>query len=133
MGAYLDFADLSPLAPNLTEAEADVIIADIEGKATIEAPCIMEHDFPEQYRASVKAILRQAALRWHRAGEGGISAETMASGPFSRTQSFDTRSTGEGRLWPSEVRELQRLCRLWRGDGGRRKAFTVVPGRRAVR
>lgn len=131
MGLFLNFDDLSPLAPGLTEAVADLIIADIEGKAILEAPCLLENDFPRELRSAAVSVLRQAALRWHRAGEGGVTSETLSSGPFARTQSIDTRSAGEGRLWPSEVRELQKLCRIWRGAPatGRRKAFTILPGR----
>ena len=133
MVTFLEFSDLSPLAPGLTETVATIIIDDIEAKALLEAPCIEEVDFPELYKPLVKAILRRAALRWARAGEGGLSAETLASGPFSRTQSIDTRSSGEDRLWPSEIKELQKLCRLWKGaPTGRRKAFTVLPGRGRV-
>lgn len=128
MGLFLVFDDLSPLAPDLAEDKAEILISDVEGKVLIAAPCLAEvAELPPWVVSAVQSLVRQAVLRWHRAGEGGLSAETVASGPFSRTQSYDTR--GEGRLWPSEVRELQHLCRILNGGGSRRKAFTILPRR----
>ncbi len=125
MGTFLSFADLSGLAPDLTEATANLYIADVEALAAVDAPCIIEIDFP--YRDAVKAILRQAVLRWHRAGEGGVVSQQQTAGPFGQSTSYD-KSAGLGRLWPSEVRQLQALCRQWKQEqGGRRKAFTVLP------
>ena len=125
MGYFLEVADLR--RGNLSEADATEIISDIEALARIEAPCISEPTFLDS--AAVKAILRQAALRWARAGEGGLASSNLNSGPFGMSNTFDTRVSGEGRLWPSEVRQLQRLCKAFNG-GGRtgRKAFTVRPG-----
>ena len=125
MGAFLTVADLQ--RGNLTEVDANEIIADLEALARIEAPCIGDSTFFEA--DAVKAILRQAALRWARAGEGGVTASNLNSGPFGMNNTFDTRVSGEGRLWPSEIRQLQKLCKIHSG-GVRtgRKAFTVRPG-----
>lgn len=129
MGQFLTFTDLTALASTLTEGAAAIIIDDLEAQAVEEAACITDPAFP--YADQVRGILRQAALRWHRAGEGGIATQSLSSGPFGMTTGLDTRSTGEGRLYPSEVRRLQRLCRRWKeGDGPRRKAFTIMPGGR---
>lgn len=129
MATFLQFGDLSPLAPGLTEDVATIFIEDIEAQAVEAAPCIVEDDFP--HRASVKSILRQAALRWHRTGGGGLTSVQASRGPFSQSTTIDTRNSGEGRLYPSEVRRIQALCRRWKhGEAGRRKAFTVLPKRR---
>lgn len=126
VGIFLAIADLS--RSKLSDADATEIIADLEALALIEAPCIEDQTFTGH--AAVKAILRQAALRWARAGEGGITASNLSSGPFGMSNTFDTRVSGEGRLWPSEVRQLQKLCKLHSGSGrGGRKAFTILPGR----
>lgn len=124
MGLFLDFADLSPLAPSLAEDEADIYIEDIEAQAADVAPCIIDPMFP--HHASVKSILRQAVLRWHRAGEGGLSSQQQSAGSFSFTNSFDNRTRGEGRLLVGEEDRLRRLCKAGRASGGR-KAFSVTP------
>lgn len=129
MGTFLQFSDLSPLAPSLTEAEAAIIIEDVEAQAVEAAPCILEDGFP--YAPSIKSILRQAALRWHRTGGSGVTTVQASRGPYSQSTTIDTRSSGEGRLWPSEAKRLQALCRRWKqGETGRRKAFTILPGPR---
>jgi hypothetical protein len=124
MGRFLQFSDLSPLAPSLTQAQADLYIDDIEAQAEVEAPCIVADGF--EHGAAVKSILRQAVLRWHRAGEGGVASEQNTTGSFTHTQSLDTRTFGEGRLFTGEVRRLKALCRT-SSTGGRRRAFTVAP------
>lgn len=123
MGQFLEFSDLSPLAPNMTEAQANIYIADVEAQAIAEAPCIAEPGSP--HGAAVKGILRQAVLRWARAGEGGVTQEQFTAGPFSQGTSFDTRQYGGGRLVAGEVNRLRALCRGGRGAG--RQAFHIVP------
>lgn len=126
-GRYLEFSDLSPLAPSLTEAAAEIHITDVEAQAVAEAPCLADPaGLTVDQVAAVQSILRQAVLRWHRAGEGGLSSVQQTAGPFSTSESFDTRSHGEGRLYAGEVRRLKALCR-GAGAGPRRKAFTVAP------
>lgn len=124
MARFLQFSDLSPLAPSLTQAEADIYIEDVEAQAAVEAPCILDDGF--EHEAAVRSILRQAVLRWHRAGEGGLASKQQAAGSFSLTDTIDTRSHGEGRLYAGEVRRLKALCRV-STSGGRRRAFTVAP------
>lgn len=128
MGTFLSFEeDLKPLAPKMTVEEANIIVADVEAFAVAEAPCIIEYGFP--YSEVVRGILRQAALRWHRAGEGAVTTTTGSAGPFSKSTTFDTRARGEGRLYPQEIQRLRRLCRDWQSGQRRgRKAFTVLPG-----
>lgn len=108
----------------MTADVAEIYIADVEAQATAEAPCIVGDDFP--HKQAAKAILRQAVLRWYRAGDGGVSAQQDTAGMFSRSVTFDSRRYGEGRLTDSEVRRLRALCRSGVAAPGRR-AFTVAP------
>lgn len=125
MGQFLNLNDLTPLAPNMTEAQADVYIEDVEARALLVAPCIAEAAF--EHGSAVRSILRQAVLRWHRAGEGGVTTHQQNAGPFGQMHVYDSRSSGSGRLYPNEIRDLQQLCRLHSGIGKGRKAFTVAP------
>lgn len=131
MGTFLTPEDVQPLAPNAPTDVLEIQISDVEGAALEAAPCLANPAFQVDYHDRVKGILRQAVLRWVRAGDGGLSSEQMTSGPFSMTQSFDTRTSGEGRLLAGEVRRLQALCRQFSNEtSSRRKAFTIRPGLR---
>lgn len=128
MGVFLIAEDIVRRAEGLTLADAEEIVSDLEALATLEAPCLSDPTFAN--RDAVRAILRQAALRWHKAATGVVASDQMTSGPFSFMQTMDTRNTGEGQLWPAEVRKLRKLCRIHSGTTSGRKAFTVIPGRR---
>lgn len=125
MGIFLVHSDLAPIAPKLTVDEANIYIDDVEASAVVEAPCIIDADFP--HTDAVKGILRQAVLRWHRAGDGSLSSEQQSAGPFQHTLAFDSRTRGEGRLLAGEVHRLRALCRQWKASTGGRKAFSVMP------
>lgn len=130
MSTFLSPGDVSPLAPNTVPEVLTIYIADVEAAAAEAAPCLLNPEFSIDYADRVKGILRQAVLRWIRAGDGGVSSEQMTAGPFSISQGFDTRTTGEGRLLGGEIRRLQALCRQFSDEtGSRRKAFTIRPGR----
>lgn len=126
MGTFLTFDDLSPLAPSMTAAQAEIYIAGVEARAELVAPCITAPDFA--YAAVVKDILLGAVLRRHKAGEGAVSTEQQVAGPFSHSLTVDSssRSSGSG-LTRADLRDLKALCRKASGIGDGRKAFTVAP------
>ncbi|MFC9769463.1 hypothetical protein, partial [Rhodococcus jostii] len=101
----ITFDDLSPFAPTLDEGKAQLMIDDAIATAAVVAPCILDEDFTQE--AAAKAILRGAILRWHDAGNGAVV--TQAAGPFS--QALDTRQVRRAMFYPSEITDLQRLCR----------------------
>lgn len=108
--------DLAPFADTAIPAEkATAMIEDAVALAARVAPCILSADF--EHAAAARAILRGAILRWHEAGTGAMQAETI--GPYSYTQ--DNRQTRRGMFWPSEITQLQELCRT-SGPSG---AFSV--------
>lgn len=133
VGAVLTPDDLEVMGCMLAPEVANAMIDDLEAQVLEVCEELLDPAHP--YAASVKAILRQAALRWHRAGEGGLSSQQMASGPFSFTQSYDTRTSGQGRLYPSEVQRLRALCRAGQQQGAPtgRRASTYLPGRGILR
>lgn len=104
-------ADLTPFSPNIDPAKAEAMIADALALAAEVSPCILEDDFTKA--AAAKAILRGAILRWDDAGAGAIVSQTI--GPWSET--VDTSKVRRSMFWPSEIVDLQKLCRVSSGRG----------------
>lgn len=117
MADLLTTADLSPFA-TIDDDKAAAMITDAVATATIAAPCLADPTTltPLQL-AAAKAVLRSAVLRWDEAGNGAIS--TQAMGPFS--VSLDTKQQRRQMFWPSEIADLQKICKGG-SDGG---AFSI--------
>lgn len=97
-------ADLEPFA-SIDTNKAVAMIEDVLAMAVRVAPCIVSDDFA--YAAAARAVLRGAILRWHEAGTGAL--QTQSAGPFA--QSLDNRQQRRGMFWPSEIEQLQDLCK----------------------
>lgn len=123
-------ADLEPFA-TIPEAKAAAMIADAMAMAGRAAPCLVDHtaELSDAQVSAVKAILRRAILRWHDVGSGAVTQ--IGAGPFQ--QSVDTsKSASKSLFWPSEITDLQAICRdLDEGDDTAKQVFTVQTGRRA--
>lgn len=118
MTVLLELDDLTPFAPDIDPTKAEAMIADAVAMASISAPCLQTPDSLTPIQAAAaKAIIRGAVLRWNETGAGALSAQAM--GPFSVT--LDTRQGRRTMFWPSEITELQKVCR-GEGDGG---AFSI--------
>ena len=111
----LSVDDLTPFA-SIPEEKAELMIEDALAMAARVAPCITEDDFA--YEAAARAVLRGAIIRWHESGTGAMQAQS--AGPFSQT--LDTRQQRKGMFWPSEIEQLQELCRGAEDSSG---AFAV--------
>lgn len=76
--------------------------------------------------AEARLVLAGAIQRWSEAGSGSISSKTVMTGPYMNTETVDTKQRTGFSLWPSEIAQLQDLCKT----GGTGKAFTVdtAPG-----
>lgn len=103
-------ADLAPFA-QIPPDRAAAMIADATAMAVRAAPCLADDGFAHPDAA--RAVLRAAILRWHEAGVGALSSETI--GPYS--YQTDTRQTRRGMFWPSEITQLQDLCRTGETPG----------------
>lgn len=110
----IDNIDLAPFA-EIPLAKAEAMIADALALAVRVAPCILKDDFTAPDAA--RAILRGAVLRWHEAGSGALQSSQV--GPFG--MALDTRQQRRGLFWPSEIEQLQGLCRSGEQSG----AFAV--------
>jgi hypothetical protein len=114
----LTFDDLTPFAPNISEEQAEAMIADALALAARIAPCLDDADLEAGVAAAAKAVLRGAVLRWYESGSGAYTQQQ--AGPFQITS--DNRQGRKSMFWPSEISELAGLCS---GTGTARKAFMV--------
>lgn len=107
-------ADLVPFA-EIEAAKAQAMIDDALAMAAVVAPCITDAAFT--YDAAAKAIIRGAILRWNDSGTGALTQQ--GAGPFQ--VSYDNRQSRRSLFYPSEINQLQDLCK----ESGTEHAFTV--------
>lgn len=103
----------------------DTMVAAANARATRVAPCLAwdgsdeDHPVPTaDMLAEVKLVLIGAVVRWSESGAGSLQSQT--AGPYNLT--VDTRQRTGYNLWPSEIEQLQELCRSFTATGG---AFTI--------
>lgn len=104
--ALLEVSDLTPFA-TIDPAKAGAMVADAIALATMVAPCLAGESLTPLQASAAKAILRGAVLRWNDSGSGAVSQQT--AGPFQ--MSIDTKQARRTMFWPSEITELQRICK----------------------
>lgn len=95
--------DLAPFAV-IDPVKAAAMIADAMAMAAQAAPCILDDGFA--FGDAAKAIIRGAILRWNDAQSGAVTQQS--AGPFQFTVDSNTRRNGM--FWPSEIRDLRKLC-----------------------
>lgn len=116
----MDFITVDDLVPFATieEEKAQAMVDDATATAMLAAPCLGDDtELTDAQTAAVKAVLRGAILRWNEAGTGALQSQN--AGPFGVT--LDTRTQRRGMFWPSEIEQLQNICK-GEGDGG---AFSI--------
>jgi hypothetical protein len=125
MGRYLDVNDLTAFTPDIPAEKAELMIDDAESLALLVAPCLDmdldDYDLSDNRQLAVKAVLRAAILRWQDSGTGAFQQQT--TGPFGVT--MDTRQARRGMFWPSEIEQLQDICRASDEPNG---AFAIDTG-----
>lgn len=123
MAEIIDKTDL----PSATQAAelVDVMVAAANAAASRVAPCLgWTGTTPNQpaptdaQLAEARLILIGAVVRWSASGSGAFTQQT--AGPYS--VSVDTRQRGGYRLWPSDISDLQAICK---GADDAPKAFSV--------
>lgn len=107
---------------------AALMIAGANGQAARVAPCLVSTDPAPAQLAEAKLILLGAITRWTQQGASGV--QQQVAGPFS-VGTFQSQSTGY-RLWPSEITQLQAICR-GEGDGPTIGSIDTAPGRYLTR
>jgi hypothetical protein len=102
-------SDLKPFA-TIPPDKAQAMCDDALAIAAVIAPCILDPRF--EYADAALAIIRGAVLRWNAADTGAVTSQT--AGPFSVAIDSSVRRTGM--YWPSEIDQLQALCKASAGD-----------------
>ena len=102
-----------------------VMVAGANARASRVAPCLTwnneddDHPAPSADQlAEARLVLIGAVKRWSEAGAGAVQSQT--AGPFGMT--VDTRQRTGFNLWPSEIEQLQDICK---GDEDASSAFGV--------
>ena len=130
MTAIISRNDLSSAMLDADLILIDQMLAGANGQAARVAPCLgwdgTETDKPApnaDQLAEAKLVLIGAVSRWMQAGAGAFSQTTEVKGPFTESQTIDTRQSATGyRLWPSEINQLQEICKKDDQDSG---AFSI--------
>lgn len=117
MAEIIDSSDLpADVAEN---AMSDTWVVGANARASRVAPCLAATDPAptEDQLAEAKLVLIGAVIRWAQAGSGAFQSQTV--GAFGVT--VDTRQRGGFNLWPSEISQLQDICK----NGAESKAFSI--------
>lgn len=128
--ALIEVIDLPQSVKDAFEpAELQGIVDGLNAKAERVAPCLSVIDpAPSAGQlAEAKLILLGTLKRWAEAGAGALTQRSQTAGPFTESNSFDTRQRTGYNLWPSEISELQDVCATGADSSS---AFTVdtAPG-----
>lgn len=108
MTPFLKVGDLpSTVRQAVSDGDLALLLTDVSARAVAAAPCL-SGPLTDGQRAQVVAVLRAAVGRY--AERVSRDDRQMTSGPFSIGP---VPGSGEPRalLWPSEVEELQSVCR----------------------
>lgn len=126
MDDYIAVADLAPFA-DIDQAKAEPMIADAVAQAILAAPCLAEPDnLNDHQRAAVKSVLRGAILRWDEAGAGGVTQHQQVAGPFSESVTVAAPQR-RGLFWPSELEQLEAVCKAVTGATGGAWSINTAP------
>lgn len=118
MSVNISVDDVLMFNHDLDRNQVEVLIRDGLALAERAAPCIAEPDFA--YPDAAVAIIRTAILRWADSGTGALTQQQSSAGPFAQNLSFDTRQSRRSLFFPSEITELQKLCKR-----NRDRAFSI--------
>lgn len=92
-------------------------------RASRVAPCLASTDPAptDDQLAEARLILIGAVIRWSQAGAGAF--QSKSAGPYSVT--LDTRQRVGFNLWPSEIAQLQDICKS--GSESSAYDFDTIP------
>lgn len=126
MAEIIAVSDLQVFEPDIDTAKAAAMITDALALAARFAPCLSTTE-DAGVIAAAKAILRGALLRWSESDAGGVTTKQQTAGPFGQLEVFDNKSTKGRRFWPSEITDLQELCKT-AGDSSGAFSVDTAPG-----
>lgn len=122
--ALIDEGDLpQKVLSQIEDDQLGVMLAGLNAKAARVAPCLAStNPAPAAgLLAEAKLILLGVVTRWADAGSGAFTQQMETTGPYSNMQTVDTRQRTGYNLWPTEIQQLQDLCKT----DGVNSAFSV--------
>ena len=106
----------------------DAMVAGANAKASRVAPCLVvalndtsPSDEQSDALDEARLILVGVVKRWADAGSGAL--QEQHAGPFGQT--IDTRQRTGYNLWPSEISDLQAICKSLSAETTSRQAFSI--------
>ena len=109
MAQILEAADVPASVQQQLGERFELALRGLNANASRVAPCLVSSTPAptEEQLDEAKLILLGAIQRWAEAGAGALQQQT--AGPFSMT--VDTRQRGGYKLWPSDISQLQDICK----------------------
>lgn len=103
----------SSVTAEVDAATLDIMLAGANATAGRIAPCLVAIDpAPTAAQlAEAKLVLLGAIIRWAKAGSGGVTTVQQGAGPFQQSTTTDTTVRAGYKLWPSEIQQLQDICK----------------------
>lgn len=123
--ALIEDSDLpAKVVSQLEDDELETMLAGLNAKASRVAPCLTATDPAptDDQLAEAKLILLGVVKRWAEAGSGAFTQKMETTGPYTNMATVDTRNRTGYNLWPTEISQLQDLCRTTENS---RSAFAV--------
>lgn len=114
MAALLSTGDIgADVAGRVSPSVLAMMVAGANAAAHRVAPCLKDEPTPDQI-AEAKLTLLSAVTRWITDGPG-MSGSSEAAGPMSRSVTPPPQRASGYRLWPSEIGDLQAICKSGAG------------------
>lgn len=109
--ALIEDGDLpQKVVAQLEDDQLTTMLAGLNAKASRVAPCLKDTT-DEGLIAEAKLILMGVVSRWAEAGAGAFTQKMETTGPMTNMVTVDTKQRTGYNLWPSEIAQLQDLCR----------------------
>ena len=109
MSDVLDAMDVQKFAADADIDQLVDLVDEANAMALSLAPCLSSTT-DAAVTLQARGILRDVVLRRLEYGAGALQGQVQIAGPFSLSQTMDTRQERRALLWPSEITALQALC-----------------------
>ena len=103
------------LAAKVSPGTLAMMIDGASSAAYRAAPCLKGNPTDDQL-AEARLIVLSAISRWLTDGSG-MSGRSEGAGPFTTSTTPPPQRSSGYRLWPSEISDLQAICKSGRGIG----------------
>lgn len=110
----IEFGDVpADLSCKVPLSVMNLMITGASAAAYRVAPCLDDEPTEEQL-AEAKLVILSAVTRWLSDGPG-MTGKSLTSGPFTQSTTPPPLRASGYRLWPSEVSDLQSICKTGGG------------------